>query len=329
MPSARAVEIRGAGGVDVLTLRNIEVRDPGPGEVLVAVAACGLNRADTLQRRGLYPAPPGAPGNLAGLEYAGTVAVLGPGVTSAKVGDRVMGIVGGGGMSTYLVVHERELVRVPASMSLEHAAAIPEVFFTAYDALILQGRLAIGHTVLVHAAASGVGTAALQLVAAAGGRSIGTSRNQAKLDRLGEYGLHHGILTDDGKFASQVLERTGGQGVPIILDTVGASYLEQNFEALAMRGAIIVVGLLGGVAGTVPLGVLARKRARLIGTVLRSRPLEEKAALAQDISRKVVPLFETGVLRPVIGDVMPMTDIAAAHARMERNETFGKIVLAW
>ncbi|HWN69866.1 MAG TPA: alcohol dehydrogenase catalytic domain-containing protein, partial [Haliangium sp.] len=183
MPTARAVKIRGAGGVDVLHIEDVEIRAPGPHEVLVEVAAAGLNRADTLQRRGMYPAPPGAPPDVPGLEYAGTVAEIGAGVTATRVGARVMGIVGGGGMATHVVVHERELVPVPRDIDLVHAAAIPEVFFTAYDALFRQGRLAMGEIVLVHAVGSGVGTAAAQLVYLAGARVIGTSRTRDKLDR--------------------------------------------------------------------------------------------------------------------------------------------------
>ena len=329
MSTARAIEIRGAGGVDVLAISEIEVRDPGPGQVMVEVSACGLNRADVLQRRGLYPAPPGAPADIAGLEYAGTVAAVGDGVHTAAIGDRVMGIVGGGGMATRVVVHERELIRVPDGMSLQDAAAIPEVFLTAYDALFEQAELSMGQRVVLHSVGSGVGTAALQLAAVAGGVAIGTSRTRRKLDRCGELGLHHGVLVEEGKFADKVKELTGGAGADIVLDTVGASYLAENLAALATRGVVIVVGLLGGISGNAPLAVLMGKRASLVGTVLRARPLEEKAALAQRFSRRVVPLFESGALRPVIGDVMPMTEIAAAHERMERNETFGKIVLTW
>lgn len=329
MPSARAVEIRGAGGVDVLAINEIEVRDPGPGQTLVRVASCGLNRADVMQRRGFYPAPPGAPANIAGLEYAGTVEAVGHGVVAVQPGDRVMGIVGGGAMATHVVVHERELIPVPKDMSLEHAAAIPEVFLTAYDALFAQAELAMGQSALIHSVGSGVGTAALQLVAAVGGRAIGTSRTPAKLERCAELGLHHGVLAKDNKFANQVEELTAGNGAHVILDTVGAAYLEENIAAVATRGTIIVIGLLGGISGTLPLAHLLRKRASIVGTVLRARPLEEKAALAQRFSERVVPLFESGALQPVIGDIMPMTDIAAAHERMERNETFGKLILSW
>lgn len=331
MPTARAVKIRGAGGPDVLSIDDIEVREPGPHEVLVEVAAAGLNRADTLQRRGLYPAPPGAPPDVPGLEYAGTVAAIGPGVTATRVGAHVMGIVGGGGMATHLVVHERELVPVPRGIELTHAAAIPEVFFTAYDALFTQGRLTMGETVLIHAAGSGVGTAASQLAYVAGARAIGTSRTRDKLDRSEELelGLDHGVLVEGGRFAAAVLERTGGAGVQLVIDLVGAAYLEENVRALATRGRMVVLGLMGGMAGSLPLGLLLNKRLTVIGSVLRARPLEEKIALAQEFTARVVPLFEQRRLSPIIGQVLPMSEIAAAHERMEQNETFGKVVMRW
>lgn len=335
MITARAVRIRGAGGVELLSIDDLEVRDPGPHEVLVEVAAAGLNRADVLQRRGFYPAPPGVPADVPGLEYAGTVAALGPGVSAARPGDRVMGIAGGGAMATHMVVHERELVPVPANLTLEQAAAVPEVFFTAYDALFGQAGLGLGETVLLHAVASGVGTAALQLARAAGARVIGTSRSQDKLDRLRALGLDGadavaGVLVDaQGRFATQVRAHAGERGVDVILDTVGAAYLEENIQCLASRGRLVIVGLLGGASGTVPLAMLLSKRVTVTGTVLRSRPLEEKAALARRVTAHVVPLLAAGTLRPVIDEVLPMREVAAAHARMEANQTVGKLVLRW
>jgi NADPH2:quinone reductase len=331
MPTARAVKIRGAGGPDVLYIDDIEVREPGPYEVLVEVAAAGLNRADTLQRRGMYPAPPGAPPDVPGLEYAGTVAAIGPGVTATRVGAQVMGIVGGGGMATHLVVHEREVVPVPKRMELEIAAAIPEVFFTAYDALFTQGRLTMGEFVLVHAIGSGVGTAAAQLVYLAGSRVIGTSRTRDKLDRCEELEiwLDHSLLVENGRFSKAVLEITGGTGVQLVLDMVGAAYLEENVHSLATRGRMVMLGLMGGMAGPMPLGLLLNKRLTVVGSVLRARPLEEKIALAQEFTARVLPLFDQNRLHPIIDKVLPMSEIAAAHERMEKNDTFGKIVMRW
>ncbi|MFW6050641.1 MAG: NAD(P)H-quinone oxidoreductase [Myxococcota bacterium] len=329
MVKAKAVRIRESGDADVLDLGELEVRDPGADEVLVEVAAAGLNRADILQRRGFYPAPPGVPPDVPGLEYAGTVAAVGPAVRSFAPGDRVMGIAGGGAMATHLVAHERELIPVPDGIQLSHAAAIPEVFLTAYDALFLQGGLGIGQVVLVHAAASGVGTAAIQLADVAGATVVGTSRTADKLERVRELGLAHGVVAEDGQFAEAVREATGGRAPEVVLDLVGAAYLPENVKAVAPQGRIVVVGLLGGAKATLVMPVLLAKRVRLQGTVLRSRPLEEKAALSQAFTRDVLPLLACGRVRPVVDTVMPMEQVRDAHRRMESNVTVGKIVLTW
>jgi NADPH:quinone reductase len=282
MVKARAVVIEGKGDVDVLRIGEIAVRPPGPGELLVEIAAAGLNRADVLQRRGFYPAPPGVPANVPGLEYAGTVVELGEGASDFAAGDRVMGIVAGGGMASHVVVHAREAIRVPDGMALTDAAAIPEVFLTAYDALFVQASLGMGMTVLLHSLGSGVGTAALQLARAVSARALGTSRTQDKLARCVSLGLAagDGMLVGDKRFAGFVAERTEGRGVDVILDTVGAAYLSENVAALANRGTLVVIGLMGGSGAELQLGALLQKRARVVGSVLRSRPLEEKAALA-------------------------------------------------
>jgi putative PIG3 family NAD(P)H quinone oxidoreductase len=331
MIEAKAVVIEGKGDVDVLRIGTLQVREPGTAEVLVEIKAAGLNRADTLQRRGFYPAPPGAPPNVPGLEYAGVIAALGPGVRGLAVGDQVMGIVAGGGMASHVVVHEREAIPVPAALAIGDAAAIPEVFLTAYDALFPQAELSLGENLLVHAIGSGVGTAALQLALATGARPLGTSRTADKLERCHALGLakDDGILVSDKRFAERVAERTGKRGADVILDSVGAAYLAENVHALAQRGRIVVIGMMGGAQAELSLAALVAKRARIMGTVLRARPLEEKATLAQSFARDVLPLFERGLLRPVVDCVLPMRDIAEAHRRMEKNDTFGKIVLAW
>ncbi|HKU44042.1 MAG TPA: NAD(P)H-quinone oxidoreductase [Polyangiales bacterium] len=329
MIEARAVRITGKGDVDVLALGTLAVRDAGPAEVRVQIAAAGLNRADLLQRRGFYPAPPGAPADVPGLEYAGTVEQVGEGVRELAVGDAVMGIVAGGGMATHVVVPAREAIRVPAGMPLTEAAAIPEVFLTAYDALFVQGRLAAGQLALVHAVGSGVGTAALQLGVLAGAQVAGTSRTQDKLDRCRAFGLELGLRVDKSDFAGALLERTGQRAADVILDLVGAAYLAENIKALAIQGRLVVVGLLGGAGAELPLGLLLAKRASVIGTVLRSRPPEEKAKLAQDFARDMLPQFGAGKLKPVLDTVMPMSEVRAAHQRMDANTNFGKIVLAW
>jgi len=327
MPTARAVRIREPGGPEVLELGTLEVPEPGPGQVSVDVVASALNRADLLQRMGRYPAPPGVPADVPGLEYAGRVATLGPGVRSFAVGDPVMGIIAGGGQATRAVVHERELIPVPEGMPLAQAAAIPEAFLTAYDALFLQAELTAGERVLIHAVASGVGTAALQLAAVAGARVLGTSRTPAKLERCAELASVSAIHVQEGRFADAVIEETGR--AEVILDLIGAAYLEENLRALGTLGRLVVIGLMGGAKATLPMGRLLVGRHRIMGSVLRARPLEEKAALAAVFASRVVPLFETGALKPVVDRVVPMEEVADAHAAMERNETFGKWVLRW
>jgi NADPH:quinone reductase len=329
MIEAQAVVIAGKGDVDVLRIDRLQVREPGWGELLIEVAAAGLNRADALQRRGLYPAPPGVAAHVPGLEYAGRVARLGEGVTDFAVGDRVMGIVAGGGMATHLVVHGREAMRVPEGMSLTDAAAVPEVFLTAYDALFLQAGLGLGQVVLLHAVGSGVGTAALQLACATGARPIGTSRSAEKLERCKALGLTDAVLVPDNRFASRVMELSAGRGADVILDTIGAAYLAENITALAGGGRLVLVGLMGGASAEIALGTILAKRAKVIGTVLRSRPFEQKAALMQAFSRDVLPLLQRGAIKPVVDCVLPMAEIQEAHRRMERSQSFGKIVLSW
>ncbi len=328
MKNARVVKIRESGGPEVLEIESRAVRAPGPSEVRVEVAAAGLNRADCLQRMGVYPAPPGVWPDVPGLEFAGVVADVGEGVRSVAPGDRVMGICAGAGMASLVLAHERELVPVPSGTSLTDAAAIPEVFFTAYDALFLQAKLGPGRVALLHAVASGIGTAALQLCLAVGATPIGTSRSLAKLERCKELGLVHAVHAEDGRFADAVLAVAKG-GAHVVLDTIGAKYLEENLRALATSGEVVTIGLLGGAKATLPLGALVAKRARLTGSVLRSRPIEEKIALAQAFRRDVLPLFEAGKLRPVVDAVLPVDSVADAHRRMDANDTFGKIVLAF
>ena len=325
MNEAQAVCISGKGGVETLSLGTLQVPEPGPNELLVHVAAAGLNRADVLQRKGFYPAPPGSPAHVPGLEYAGYVERVGDGVTEFVRGDAVMGIVGGGAMATHLVVHAREALRVPQGISIEQAAAIPEVFLTAYDALFGQAQLGMGEHVLLHAVGSGVGTAALQLAVAVGAHVTGTARSQDKLERCRALGLHEGLLVQDNNFASRIPPR----GCDVILDTVGAAYLAENIKALAPKGRLVVVGLLGGAAAELPLGLLLAKRAHVIGTVLRSRALEEKASLTRAFEHHALPLFAAGKLKPIVDAVLPMSEVRAAHTRMESNQSFGKIILRW
>jgi putative PIG3 family NAD(P)H quinone oxidoreductase len=310
-------------------LGDLEVREPGPGELAIDVAAAGLNRADLLQRRGLYPPPRGFPADVPGLEFAGTVAAIGADVQTWRPGDRVMGILGGGGMATRVIVHERQAIPVPQGLSLAEAAAIPEVFLTAFDALLVQAAVRPGEHALIHAVGSGVGTALLQLALVAGALPIGTSRTADKIEKARALGLTHGLCLTAAEFAESVQSLTGGAGADVVLDPVGGAYLEENIRALAERGRLVMYGTMAGISGELPVAVLLHRRAQVIGTVLRARPLEEKAALSQRFRREAIPLFESGRLHPVVAQILPMTAIQDAHAAMEQNDTFGKIVLTW
>lgn len=324
----RAIVIREPGEPDVLELREVPRPEPGPGEALVRVAASGLNRADLLQRRGRYPVPPGYPADIPGLELSGTVVAVGEGVTAVSEGDLVMGILGGGGYAEYSTSPAETLVPVPEGMDAVTAGAVPEVYMTAFDAAFLQEGLKAGETLLVHAIGSGVGTAALQLARRIGADVIGTSRTPEKLERATGLGLEHAVLADDA-WPARVLEITGGRGVDVILDLVGGPYLEGNQKVVAVRGRHIVVGVPAGAEATLSLRVLMGKRASIRGTVLRARPLPEKVELAHAFVRDVLPGFGDGTLHPVIDRVFPAAEAAHAHAWMEANENFGKILLEW
>jgi putative PIG3 family NAD(P)H quinone oxidoreductase len=324
MKAIAIIERGGEGGV----LELVERRTPEPGsrQVLVRVEATAVNRADLLQRRGQYPAPPGAPADIPGLEYAGVVARIASDVTEWAVGDRVMGLVGGGSYAEYVVVHEGEAIPVPAHFTAAEAAAIPEAFITAHDALITQCHLREGETVVVHAAASGVGTAAVQLAKAAGARVIGTVRSESKLERVRSLGADV-VLQPGEEWAGDVLRATDGRGVDVVLDLVGGGYLPGNVRVLAPRGRLIVVGLTAGRESLLDLGAVLRKRLHIIGTVLRARTLDEKILTATAFTRDVFPLLATDRVRPVIDRVLPLSRAGEAHELLERNATVGKVVL--
>jgi putative PIG3 family NAD(P)H quinone oxidoreductase len=323
----KAVVITKPGGPEVLEVRDVEEPEPGPGEVLVDVRATAVNRADVLQRMGRYPPPPGTREDVPGLEMAGVVASVGKRVRGARKDDRVMALLPGAGYAERVVVPEELLLPAPGRLSFEEAAAVPEVFLTAFDALFLQCGLADGEVVLVHACGSGVGTAAIQLAAAAGCRVLGTSGSPEKLERAAELGLDVGLNRHDGDFSEAVRDETNGHGADVILDVVGAPYWEANVASLAPRGRIVLVGTLGGAKTEVNLSALMRKRATVKGTVLRSRPVAEKAALTEEFRRKVIPQLESGKVRPVVHAVYALEEAAEAHRQMEANANFGKLVL--
>jgi len=325
----KAVVIPRPGNPGVLAIEERPRPSPGPGDVLVRVHASALNRADILQRRGKYPPPPGAPEDIPGLEYAGEVVEVGTGAGLWAPGNRVMGIVAGGGHAEFVCVNEREVIRIPQSLSWEEAAAVPEVFMTAYDALFRILGITVGDRVLIHAVASGVGTAASQLAAAAGATVFGTSRTASKLERVSELGVTHAIDSSRHDFVEVIRRETDGEGVRAVLDLIGGPDLGRSLEALALRGRLVLVGTMAGAGADLDLGRILRRRLEIFGTVLRSRPPEERIALARDFSAHVIPLFSAGRLRPVIDRVMPFTEIAAAHRLMEDDRTFGKVVLTW
>jgi putative PIG3 family NAD(P)H quinone oxidoreductase len=328
----RAVFYTGKGGLEVVEVKETPDPKPGRGEVLVRVRAAALNRADLLQRRGLYPPPRGTREDIPGLELAGEVAALGEGATAWKLGDRVMAIASGEAQAELTTAHERMLLRVPEGMSLEQAGAVPEAFVTSHDALFTLGGLRPGWPVLIHAVGSGVSTAALQLARVAGATVIGTSRTPAKLEKARTLGMDHGILVgQDGaepRFAEEVRKLTGGRGAPIVLDFVGAAYAAENLASLASGGRIVVIGTMGGPRATVDLGLLMRARGSIVGTVLRPRPLEEKIRATQEFARDVLPLLASGKVKPVVDAVLPVDRVREAHERMEKNDSFGKLVLA-
>jgi len=325
----KAVIITRPGGPEVLEIQERPKPEPGVGQIRVRVRASALNRADLMQREGNYPVPPGVPADMAGMEYAGEVDAVGPAASLWKIGDRVMGIVGGAGHAEYLCVHEREAIPVPTALSWEDAAAIPEVFLTAYDALFTRLALRTGETVLIHAVGSGVGTAALQIARVAGARVVGTARSPEKLERAKELGLDVAIDASRGDWAALVESAVGAGRVHAVMDLVGGDYLEGNLRVMGLRGRIVVVGLTAGATAQFNMGVLLAKRLTIVGTMLRSRPLEEKISLARDFSERVVPLFDAGRLKPVVDRVFSFDEIRAAHELMKSNATFGKIVLRW
>jgi NADPH2:quinone reductase len=312
-----------------LVVEERPVPDPAPGQVLVRVHGAGINRADLLQRAGRYPAPPGVPADIPGLEFAGVVEAVGSGVDSPCPGDRVMGIVAGGGQAEYLVTAADHCARIPGTLDLVEAGGIPEAFITAHDAMVVQGELMAGQRVLVHAVASGVGTAALQLAQCLGATVAGTSRSKDKLERAAELGLEHPILApagfDPAALAGEITNAAGPADVTV--DLLGGPYLGVDVAAAAPRGRIIVVGLIAGRAAELDMGTLLAKRLVVRGTVLRSRPAAEKADATHLFEGQVVPLIARGVVKPVIDAVIPLAESERAYDLVGADRTFGKVVL--
>ncbi len=325
----KAVFITEFGGAENLELREVEnPAQPEKNQVLVKIKASGVNRADILQRKGFYPAPKGFPERILGLEFAGEVAETGENVTDFKIGDRVFGITAGGGNAEFILTKDAHLAKIPENLSFTEAATFPEVFITANDAIFTQGELKSGETLLIHAVGSGVGLAALQLAKAKGARVFGTSRTAEKLAQCKEFGLDAAISTSENKEFSQIIkEKTGAKGVDVILDLVGASYFAENLESLALKGRLILVGLVSGRSAEFDLGKALSKRLKIIGTVLRSRSSEEKAEATKSFIDNVLPLIEAGKIKPNLDKIFKAENASEAHEYLESNESFGKVIL--
>lgn len=326
----RAAVITKPGGPDVLEIHERATPAPAAGEILVRVHASALNRADLLQRQGQYPAPPGAPPDIPGLEFAGEVAALGDGVSEWSEGDRVFGIVGGGGNAEYLVTDARSVARVPARLSWTEAAAVPEAFITAHDAMVTQAGVVAGESVLIHAVGSGVGLAAVQIARAWRAVPFGTARSADKIERARPLGLEDGVaIAGDMSVLQSAVDRwTNGKGIDVTMDLVSGPYLPAGIRAAALKGRIMIIGTVAGRAAEIPIGMVLGKRLTLRGTVLRARAVEEKRAATSAFAREVLPLIESGQLAPTIDSTFELAEIAKSHERLAANATFGKVVIS-
>jgi len=322
----RAVIVSEPGGPEQLHVAQRPDPHAGDDEVVIRVAAAGVNRADLLQRRGLYPPPPGA-SDVLGLEASGVVAEVGSGVRGLSIGDKVMALLEGGGYAELAAVRATQVVHVPDNVDLIDAGGVPEVFITAHDALFTRGRLAQGETVLIHGGGGGVGTAAIQLARLRECRVIVTAGSAGKLARCVELGADTGINYNTEDFVARTRELTDGRGADVVLDIMGASYLERNLDVVANDGRVVVIGMQGGTHSDIDLGLMVRRRVSLIATALRARPAGQKAVIVAAFAADVVPALAAGTLRPVIDRTLPFDEAAGAHRLMEAGESVGKIVL--
>jgi len=321
-----AIGIRAPGAPDVLVPQERPMPSPGKGEVLIKVAAAGVNRPDVMQRQGLYPPPPGA-SDIPGLEIAGEVVALGDGVTRWKLGDKITALVAGGGYAEYCPVHETSALPVPASLSLTEAAAVPETFFTVWHNAFERGQLKEGETLLVHGGSSGIGTTAIQLAKAFGARVITTAGSDEKCEACRKLGADVAINYRSGDFVAETKSATGGKGADVILDMVGGDYIGKNYEAAAVEGRIVQIAFQGGPRANVDFLRIMLKRLTHTGSTLRARSVADKAGIARALEAKVWPLLAAGKVKPLIYRTFPLAQASAAHALMETSTHIGKIVL--
>jgi putative PIG3 family NAD(P)H quinone oxidoreductase len=321
----RAVVLRSHGGPEVLTIEEVDDPTPGRDDIVVDVEHTAVNRADILQRMGMYPDPRRRSLEIPGLEYAGVVSAVGADVTGWSVGDRAMGIEAGGCYAEKVVTHARQALPVPASIASVDAAAVPEVFLTAWDALVVQGGLTSGRWALVHAGASGVGTAGIQIAKAIGAR-IAVTCSDGKIDACRELGADVVLERSPADWLTALSEQVPG-GVDVVLDVIGGEETDRNLKAVRIDGTIVQVGLMGGANASVNVGLILSKRITWIGTTLRARPVERKLALSQRFIDEMLPLFDSGALRPVVDSRFGFGDIADAHRHMEANANVGKILI--
>jgi putative PIG3 family NAD(P)H quinone oxidoreductase len=323
----QAITMSVPGGPEVFRLTTVPDPTPAAEQILVRVRATALNRADVMQRMGQYPPPPGE-SDILGLELAGEVEAIGAAVKDIAPGDRVFGLVGSGGYAEKAVIDARMAMPIPSGWSFVQAAAVPEVFFTAQETLFTLGGLQESETVLIHAAASGVGTAGIQMARETGARIFVTAGSAEKIQRCIELGATTGCNYKEQDFAEWVKEVTNGQGVDVIEDFIGAAYWERNLRSLKTGGRLVLVGLMGGVKIEANLGLLMTKRLQIFGSVLRSRPLADKIAITRSFRSKWLPLLAAGRIKPVVDRVFPLAQVADAHRYMEENRNFGKIILS-
>ena len=323
----RAAVITRPGGPDVLEIRDVDRPTLAADGVLVRVRASAINRADLMQRRGAYPAPPGSPRDIPGIEYAGEVVEVGATVTDLRSGDRVFGIAGGGAHAEFIAVPASTAARIPGALSWTDAGAIPEAYITAHDAMVTQGGLGRDMRVLIHAVGSGVGLAAVQIARAVGAIPYGTSRTADKIERAAAFGLEHGATVQDASDLGAAVRDWAPAGFDVVLDLVGGAYTPASIDVLAMRGRLMLVGLVAGATASVDLRRILSRRIAVIGTMLRGRAVDEKAAATRAFMHDLARGLETGALRAVVDQVFTLDALADAHRRVESNETFGKVVV--